>query len=93
MLCANYLAARLKHRYSMPFPPPYAHEFVTVPRFDDKSVSENDIAKRLLDHGIHPPTMSWPIQHCLMVERSARTSGSAPTTVAYATIVGVSNRR
>ena len=68
VLCANYLAARLKHRYFMPFPPPYAHEFVTVPRFDEKSVSENDIAKRLIDHGIHPPTMSWPIHHCLMIE-------------------------
>ncbi|UCE61945.1 MAG: aminomethyl-transferring glycine dehydrogenase subunit GcvPB, partial [Phycisphaerales bacterium] len=29
---------------------------------------ELDIAKRLIDHGIHPPTMSWPVHHCLMVE-------------------------
>ncbi|MCP4250514.1 MAG: hypothetical protein GY778_26010 [bacterium] len=26
------------------------------------------MAKRLLDFGIHPPTMSWPIAHCLMIE-------------------------
>ena len=28
----------------------------------------NDIAKRLIDFGIHPPTMHWPIKNCLMVE-------------------------
>ncbi len=68
VLSANYLAARLKHRFKMPFPPPYAHEFVMVPDFADKAISENDVAKRLIDFGIHPPTMSWPIHHCLMVE-------------------------
>ena len=52
----------------MPFPPPYAHEFVTVPRFEQHGVDELDIAKRLIDYGIHPPTMSWPIHHCLMIE-------------------------
>ena len=68
VLAANYLAARLKDRYSMPFPPPYAHEFVTVPDFPNADVNEHHIAKRLLDYGIHPPTMSWPIPHCLMIE-------------------------
>lgn len=68
VLSANYLAVRLKDRYHMPFPPPYAHEFVMVPKFDTSGVREIDIAKRLIDYGIHPPTMSWPIQHCLMVE-------------------------
>jgi len=68
VLAANYVAARLKHRYPMPFPPPYAHEFITVPDFQDSGVTELDLAKRLIDYGIHPPTMSWPIAHCLMVE-------------------------
>ncbi len=68
VLAANYLAARLKGRYTFPFPPPYAHEFIMVPRFEGTEVTELDIAKRLIDHGIHPPTMSWPIHHCLMVE-------------------------
>jgi glycine dehydrogenase subunit 2 len=68
VLNANYVAARLKHKYHMPFPPPYAHEFVTVPRFESTGVTELDVAKRLIDHGIHPPTMSWPIHHCLMIE-------------------------
>jgi glycine dehydrogenase subunit 2 len=68
VLVANYVAARLKDRYKMPFPPPYAHEFIAVPEFPESKVTELDIAKRLIDHGIHPPTMSWPIHHCLMVE-------------------------
>ena len=68
VLAANYLAARLKHRYHLPFPTPYAHEFILVARFPDSNVTETDIAKRLIDHGIHPPTMSWPIAHCLMIE-------------------------
>lgn len=68
VLNANYIAARLKHRYPMPFPGPYAHEFITVPDFAKSGVTERDFAKRLLDYGIHPPTMSWPIMHCLMIE-------------------------
>jgi glycine dehydrogenase subunit 2 len=68
VLNANYVAARLKDRFKMPFPPPYAHEFVTVPEFEQFGVNEHDIAKRLIDYGIHPPTMSWPIHHCLMIE-------------------------
>lgn len=68
VLAANYLAARLKNRYKLPFPPPYAHEFILVPEFAGSEVTEHDIAKRLIDHGIHPPTMSWPTHHCLMIE-------------------------
>jgi len=68
VLSANYLAARLRERFKMPFSPPYAHEFITVPEFDGADITEHDIAKRLIDYGIHPPTMSWPIRHCLMVE-------------------------
>ncbi|MCH7799797.1 MAG: aminomethyl-transferring glycine dehydrogenase subunit GcvPB [Planctomycetes bacterium] len=65
---ANYLAARLRDRYHLPFEGPYAHEFVAVPKFEDSGVHNVDVAKRLLDFGIHPPTMSWPIAHCLMIE-------------------------
>ena len=68
VLSANYLGAMLKHRYETPFPPPYAHEFITVPKFPGTEITELDVAKRLIDYGIHPPTMSWPIHHCLMVE-------------------------
>ena len=67
VLSANYLAARLKARFDLPFPAPYAHEFVLLPRLRE-GVSETDVAKRLIEFGFHPPTMSWPIAHCLMIE-------------------------
>ncbi len=74
VLNANYLAARLQHKYEMPFFNPgkgkfCAHEFVTVPRtLLDKGVTLVDIAKRMIDYNIHPPTMHWPVHDCLMVE-------------------------
>jgi len=74
VLNANYLAAKLRDRYEMPFFQPEkgafcAHEFVTVPeRLLGMGVTLDDIAKRLLDFGIHTPTMHWPIRNCLMVE-------------------------
>lgn len=74
VLNANYLASRLRHRYHMPFFNPQrgqfaAHEFVTVPQnLIDLGVTLDDIAKRLLDYGIHAPTMHWPLRNCLMVE-------------------------
>src|SRR5690606_12493260 len=68
VLSANYLAARLKGHYRFPFEPPYAHEFIMVPEFREQGVTELDVAKRLIDFSIHPPTMSWPVAHCLMIE-------------------------
>jgi len=74
VLNANYAAARLRHRYETPFFDPKqrrfcAHEFITVPqRLLDRGVTLVDIAKRLIDHGIHPPTMHWPVHNCLMIE-------------------------
>lgn len=68
VLAANYLAARLQGLYELPFRGPYAHEFICVPRFQSHGVTELDVAKRLIDFGFHPPTMSWPVAHCLMIE-------------------------
>ncbi len=68
VLSANYLAARLKDHYKLPFDPPFAHEFILVPEFQQYGITELDVAKRLIDYGIHPPTMSWPVAHCLMIE-------------------------
>ena len=68
VLSANYLAARLREHYRLPFEPPFGHEFIMVPEFRDNGVTELDIAKRLIDFAIHPPTMSWPVHHCLMIE-------------------------
>ncbi len=68
VLSANYLAARLRDHYHFPFEPPYAHEFIMAPEFRDQGVTEIDVAKRLIDHAVHPPTMSWPVAQCMMVE-------------------------
>jgi glycine dehydrogenase subunit 2 len=74
VLNANYLAARLWHRYETPYFDPQAgrycaHEYITVPqRLLDRGITLIDLAKRLIDFGIHPPTMHWPVHNCLMIE-------------------------
>jgi len=74
VLNANYLGARLRSRFATPYFDPgankfCAHEFITVPKdLLAKGVTLIDIAKRLIDYGIHPPTMHWPVHDCLMVE-------------------------
>ena len=55
-----------------------AHEFVTVPqKLLDKGVTLVDIAKRMIDYGVHPPTMHWPVHDCLMVEPTETESKQA----------------
>ena len=74
VLSANYLAARLRDVFETPYFDPAdgrfcAHEFITVPASLLKhNVTLLDIAKRLIDYGIHPPTMHWPVHNCLMIE-------------------------
>jgi glycine dehydrogenase subunit 2 len=62
VLGANYLRARLEGDYHLAYAGPSLHEVV----FDDTlqaagGVKNIDIAKRLLDYGFHPPTMSFPL--------------------------------
>ncbi|MGD8550384.1 MAG: aminomethyl-transferring glycine dehydrogenase [Methyloceanibacter sp.] len=73
ILSANYIAKRL----SAAFPVLYtgtngrvAHECIldTRPLHEQAGVSVDDVAKRLIDCGFHPPTMSWPVMGTLMVE-------------------------
>ena len=47
-----------------------AHEFILDVRPFERSagVTVDDFAKRLMDHGFHAPTMSWPVAGTLMVE-------------------------
>ncbi len=72
VLNANYLMALLKDGYEMAFTEGVMHEFVmTLEGLKKESgVSAMDIAKGLLDHGIHPPTMYFPliVHEALMVE-------------------------
>jgi hypothetical protein len=72
ILNANYLAARLKGAYDVLFTGAkgrVAHECILDTRpFAEAGVTVDDIAKRLMDHGFHAPTMSWPVAGTLMVE-------------------------
>jgi glycine dehydrogenase len=47
-----------------------AHEFILDLREvrRDPGITEQDVAKRLMDYGFHAPTMSWPVVGTLMVE-------------------------
>jgi len=69
VLAANYLAACMKDAagYSLPFSPPFGHEFILKPELRE-GLRVLDYAKRLIDLGIHPPTMEWPIHGTLMIE-------------------------
>lgn len=72
VLNCNYLMSQLKDVYDMAFDKGCMHEFVmTLTNLKkDKGVSAMDIAKGLLDNGIHPPTMYFPliVDEALMVE-------------------------
>ena len=71
VLNANYIAHHLKETFEVPYPGRVMHEVV----FSDKrqlkhGVRNADIAKRLIDYGFYPPTMSFPlvVSGALMIE-------------------------
>ncbi len=72
VLNANYLLARLKQAYDLPFDRLCMHEFVLSARTlkEEHGVSALDVAKRLMDFGIHPPTIYFPliVREALMIE-------------------------
>ncbi|MDR0416301.1 MAG: aminomethyl-transferring glycine dehydrogenase subunit GcvPB [Propionibacteriaceae bacterium] len=72
VLNANYLMKQLSQRYQTAYPGPCMHEFVLTLEKEAKTdhVTAMDIAKALLDHGLHPPTMYFPliVPEALMVE-------------------------
>ena len=71
VLNANYLMARLKGHYHLPYDRRCMHECVFTDRFQEKHhVSTLDIAKRLIDYGYHPPTIYFPlvVKGALMME-------------------------
>jgi len=71
VLNANYLKKRLSDLFTIPFRGPCMHEFVIQgDRFLDRGIRAFDIAKRLLDFGIHSPTMYFPliIKEALLIE-------------------------
>jgi glycine cleavage system P protein (glycine dehydrogenase) subunit 2 len=72
VLNANYLLARLKEAYDLPFDRLCMHEFVLSARSlkRDHGITATDIAKRLMDYGFHPPTIYFPlvVPEALMIE-------------------------
>lgn len=72
VLNANYLKEKLADVYDIAYDGVCMHEFVlTLERMKkEKGVTAMDIAKRLLDYGMHPPTMYFPllVHEALMVE-------------------------
>lgn len=72
VLNAAYLLARLQKTYRRPLAQPCMHEFIIQPTDEmlEKGVRTLHIAKRLIDHGFHPPTIYFPlvVKEAMMVE-------------------------
>ena len=73
ILSANYMFKKLENYYPILFKGLngyVAHEFIIDirPIKDSSGITEEDIAKRLMDYGFHAPTMSWPVPGTMMIE-------------------------
>ncbi len=72
VLNANYLLARLREAYDLPYDRLAMHEFVLSARTlkREHGISALDVAKRLMDYGFHPPTIYFPlvVPEALMIE-------------------------
>ncbi len=71
VLNANYIRKKLEKDYHLKYDTPTLHECVFSDKFQkEHGVLNIDIAKRLIDFGMHPPTMSFPliVHGALMVE-------------------------
>jgi len=73
ILNANYMAYRLKDHYPILYRGTKgysAHEFILDlrPLKKESGISDENVAKRLIDYGFHAPTMSFPVPGTLMVE-------------------------
>ena len=70
VLNANYLQAIIKELYPLPYDRPCMHEFVVEGVVPGTDVRALDIAKRLMDYGVHPPTYYFPliVREALMIE-------------------------
>ncbi|MGM0568020.1 MAG: aminomethyl-transferring glycine dehydrogenase subunit GcvPB [Elusimicrobiota bacterium] len=71
VLNANYLKNKLKDYYHIPYAGRCMHEFVlSAAMFAKKGVKAMDIAKYLIDRGIHPPTVYFPllVKEAMMIE-------------------------
>jgi glycine dehydrogenase len=73
ILNANYMAKQLEEYYPVLYKGENglnAHEFIIDlrPIRKESGITDEDVAKRLMDYGFHAPTMSWPVAGTLMIE-------------------------
>ena len=74
VLNSNYMKEKIlkSKKYEMPFKALRKHEFVLSCEKlkQEKGITAKDVAKRLLDHGLHPPTIYFPliVKEALMIE-------------------------
>ncbi len=73
ILSANYIAKRLSDHYPIVYTGKngmVAHECIIdlAPVKESCGITVDDVAKRLVDYGIHAPTMSWPVHDSMMIE-------------------------
>ena len=73
ILNANYMANQLEEYYPVLYKGENglnAHEFIIDlrPIRKESGITDEDVAKRLMDYGFHAPTMSWPVPGTLMIE-------------------------
>ncbi len=61
VLNANYMKEKLKQHYHLPYDRICQHEFVIDDSLMPNGITTNDIAKRLMDFGFHPPTIYFPL--------------------------------
>src|SRR5881275_1669793 len=72
ILNANYIAKRLDSYFPVLFKGKrglVAHEcIVDLRQWKSAGIEVEDVAKRLIDYGFHPPTVSWPVAGTMMIE-------------------------
>ncbi len=71
ILNANYLKNKLKNRFTVAYPQACMHEFVlSGNQQKERGVSTTNMAKRLLDYGVHAPTVYFPlvVPEAMMIE-------------------------
>jgi len=73
LLSANYMALRLSGHYTLRYKNTngrVAHELlIDLAEFENSAgLKVADFAKRIQDYGFHPPTCSWPMSTCILIE-------------------------
>lgn len=72
VLNANYIKEKLKGEYKLPYDVPCMHEFVLSgdKQKEENGVSTLNIAKRIMENNIHPPTIYFPliVHEAIMIE-------------------------